>query len=75
MLSAGAPGETPGAGRAGHGRRGRRVLEFVAACDARELTAGDQDEVEERACHPDHALDPAAAGKLGGAANRHGARL
>jgi hypothetical protein len=74
MLSAGTLGEASRAPR-GYDGRVRWGLQLVAAGDTRELAAGEQHEVQERARHSDRALDPATAGELGGAANRHGGRL
>jgi hypothetical protein len=54
----------------------RRVrVDLVAAGHARDLLAGEQQEVKGRRREADQALDPAPPGALRGAEVRHGARL
>jgi hypothetical protein len=50
-------------------------IDLVAARHARELLAGEQDDVEDGGGEPDQAFDPPLHCQLAGCAIRHGARL
>ena len=53
----------------------RHRVDLVAARDARDLLAREQDEVERRRRERDQGFDPPPQGELAGSAMRHGARL
>jgi len=50
-------------------------LDLVASGHARDLLAGEQDNVQDRCEEPDQSLDPAPGGELARCPMRHGARL
>jgi hypothetical protein len=54
---------------------GRIRVDLVAPGHARDLLAGEQDDVKDRGRQPDQAFDPALQSKLTGSAMCHGARL
>jgi hypothetical protein len=54
----------------------RRIrVDLVAPRHARDLLAGEQDDVQDRGRQPDQTFDPALQSELSGSAMRHGARL